>query len=697
MGKSNKKRRELFDSSDEEEEEVEYAPPSKKEGILKVNKKYAKEFNDRKRREELANCNVDEEESSSSDESDEDEFADLLTPQLDIKIFQTINAIRRRDERLYDPNIQIFQQQEMEEDQEETKKMTKHAKLHYKDVVREQILEQMNSDEEIRDIQQETTGGLQRLAYDEEQRQIRDSFLKSVAAADDGEDDALLVVKKKQATANAVLSLQEEDALRREIEAMGQDTSLQDPRREISDGTKFLQEYMLHQKWVDPSEYDDQSSSSTQQEEEKHVANSDNENEEESSLEDLERMDEFESKYNFRFEEAIAENDTSRYNIVSYARGAAADSLRRIDDTRKQKRRIKEERKAAERKAKEEQLRRLKNAKKIELQEKLNQIRAVVGNASEALEEETLSKLMEGEFDPDKFSQIMQEAYGEDFYAKEDDAWKTDKDVKQSMVTDPEFLEEYYDDKDEYYYNYDDEENTSIVQDATETEEDDNDEEEEVAEETFEKEEENKLDQQLKQKMLDEMYKLDYEDIIGGDIKCRFKYRRVEPNSYGLSCEEILFANDSTLKQFVSLKAMNPYRDTGEYHVTGKKRKKFREMLKEDYEQVLHEHGATKETNEQGTDTNEPEEITRKKRRRQKKGKASLSNIEPSDSQLISTEPSDSKKDADIPSNEKAMSEVLQVSSPKKKRKKRKKEKKSTNSAVVGVSAARLSSYGVVV
>ena len=132
--------------------------------------------------------------------------------------------------------------------------------------------------------------------------------------------------------------------------------------------------------------------------------------------------------------------------------------------------------------------------------------------------------------------------------------------------------------------------------------------------------------------------------------------------------------------------------------MTGKKRKKFREMLKEDYEQMLKEHGATKEANEQGTDTNEPGEITRKKRRRQKKRKTSLSNNEPSDSHLISTEPTDSKKDADmLPSNEKAMSEVPQVSNSKKKRKKRKKEKKSTNSAVVGVSAARLSSYGVVV
>lgn len=83
----------------------------------------------------------------------------------------------------------------------------------------------------------------------------------------------------------------------------------------------------------------------------------------------------------------------------------------------------------------------------------------------------------------------------------------------------------------------------------------------------------------------DEVLALGFEDVIGGDLRTRFKYQGVPSNDFGLSAEEILLADDRDLNNYVSLKKMAPYREE-EWQVSTKTRKRvvhdIRKKLKEE-------------------------------------------------------------------------------------------------------------------
>lgn len=158
---------------------------------------------------------------------------------------------------------------------------------------------------------------------------------------------------------------------------------------------------------------------------------------------------------------------------------------------------------------------------------------------------------LEGDFDPDAHDKQMAEIFDDKYYEGQD----TEKPVwEDDIETGYEDENEQYDDKGEIMMDadylpggekYEAEKNKKKRKRPGDSEETEDTEPAKRAKAEF-------------QKLLDEYYSLNYEDVIGGDLPTRFKYRKVEPEDYGLSAVEILLADDKALNNYVGMKQLAP-------------------------------------------------------------------------------------------------------------------------------------------
>ncbi|OUC43793.1 Krr1 family protein [Trichinella nativa] len=326
----------------------------------------------------------------------------------------------------------------------------------------------------------------------------------------DEEDDTLLMEKVKTATEED----QEESSFAEWLQ--GKSVNYSSPDKEdlaflqkywnnpqADEGELFLRDYLLNRRYREKDDGD---------------AVVDNVDYEEDEIL-LEKQCEFERKHNFRFEEPNA------HTIITYPRDVK-DSLRRKDDSRKQIRERQKERKEREKVKREEEIKLLKNLKKKEISEKLEKIKETAKLESISLNDYDL----DGDYDPDEHDRKMKETFNNEYYSR------GDADQKRPQFSDS--------DDDEHF---------------------DNDEPTISSANTY-----RSINKKLKEEVLaqnseidvekyfDEYYKLDYEDVIG-DMPCRFKYRNVMANDFGLSADEVFNNEDKTLNAWVSLKKMTQY------------------------------------------------------------------------------------------------------------------------------------------
>lgn len=611
---------------------------------LKINADYAKNYNNWRQKEELNKLKTkygdlngttvsdgdSDSESSSSSEEEENEVSE----QFDKDFYKTLALLKKKDPNIYNQDVTFFNdtnkvQESYYEKKRSSDKSKKEKAVYLRDFERDIIVKREGkfSDSEDEDTLRKNKAEVERVTYKQEQEEIKESFKD--ALRDEDEDDFLKPKSKSQkekekeeADYKEWLKGQESNINEEEQEAL---KPLRDfwTNPELDANEKFLRDYVLNNKYSD-NDYIGADLDGT------HLAH-DSDDDLSEDEKNIEKQEEFEHKYNFRFEEPDQEF------IKRYPR-TMENSMRKKDTRRAQKRAEVKQRKEEDKLRKREELKQLKALKRKEIEEKIEKLKEITGNEDMKFNDVDL----DGDFDPNEYDKKMSEMFNDDYYgAPEEDIKPEFPDIDEELEIestwdnyDPNTNEAYDEEEHKGPHCEDEDFNMDADYDASkgnQTEEDGTKKRKRRRKSKFAElmaQKKPKFDPQQYQsyqEYFDKYYSLNYEDMIG-DIPCRFKYRKVVPNDYGLSVEEVLMADDKELNKWCSLKKALQYKpDHAELNdVRMYQQKASNEALKRKILTSLYRNPEDEEENEEGKTQNdatiaEDGKETKKKRRRRKK------------------------------------------------------------------------------
>lgn len=607
---------------------------------FKINSKFAEKYDKYRQKEELQRLKdkygdqADESESGSDSESDDDSEVEL-DPKVERDFYRTLSLLKKKDPKIYQTDATFYTVEDAsigDDAQPSTSKKTTEKPMYLKDYERKVILERggkYEDDDDEESDDEEAAKRRERAAspsYIQEQRELKESFRKFIQDSDEeGSEEDFQLLKRRTKTQEEKDKEEEDyvDWLKGQAELDGPE-EVQDMKYlrdywndpELDEKECFLRDFVLNKGYMEKDDVDRIPSYDE-------VVNDDVEDSEEDGESFLERQEDFERHYNFRFEEPDAQK------IKTYPR-TIATSVRSKDERRKLKREEVKDRKKKEKEQKHEQLKQLKNLKRNEIMQKLRRLQELTGNEQLAFSQVDL----EGDFDPQQHDQLMQKFFGDEYYGEEEgekpqfeveelegehwnwDTWTGEGGEKEYGGEEGE--EEEHEGEE---YDQPNCEDPDFIMDA------DYDPSQPSTSKKQKKKEKMKVDAPLMGKKrkkshfaevitqnkpvfdpqeksfeqyLDEYYKLDYEDIID-DIPCRFRYRQVLANDFGLSTDEILGADEKELNRWASLKKTCMFRsdkeemsDLQNYKIKGQNVKKKIEVLNSFYAEEDKAEGKTK-------------------------------------------------------------------------------------------------------
>ncbi|XP_058833204.1 protein KRI1 homolog [Topomyia yanbarensis] len=539
----------LFHESDQEDE---------KESIeFTTNKGYAKHYDEFRKKEilgQLKNLESDAESSSSDDETTDEEVVD---PDFDKEFFRTLAYLKRRDPAKYDEKPNFFENVKPVEEVALEKRKKKEKAMTLKDYERKVIVEKggIYEDEEDGPRREERA---ESPSLVKQQEQLKDEIKRALNQidTDDEADDEKGGLLKKRSRSKDDTDKEQADYLkwladRKAKEAPSDDIKPLKPLKDfwsskvLSKEDAFLRDYILNKRFVDSSgdvpTYEDI------------VATSEDE-------EELEKQEEYERQYNFRFEEPDSEF------IKRYPRNVE-ESVRIDRNKRKEQRKALKERKQQEKEQKRRELEEIKAVKLQEIKDKIQKLKEIAATEKMTINEEEL----ESDFDPEEHDRRMRKMFDDEYYDVDEGDQKPEfLDLDEELGIE-NYDREKIDAEEQEDGPYCEDEDFNMDADYDENQKSKKELQNELLKATGSKKKKGKRiskfvevlrkdkpifdpeDEKTYGEYIDEYYKLDYEDIIG-DTPCRFRYVETVPNDFGLTIEEILTANTRELNRWASVK-----------------------------------------------------------------------------------------------------------------------------------------------
>ncbi|KAH9925911.1 Krr1-domain-containing protein [Epithele typhae] len=535
---------------------------------ITINEHYAKAFEYRKEREELAKLKdkygsdyegEDDDEEGSEDGESEDEDGEELTPAVDAAILRTLARIKRKDPAIYEDGKDVF-----EEERQRTGDVRLARAQKRKDKSKPLTFRQAALDSALRGSRSPTPEPAPLTHVQEQARLRKDTIAAFHGAVDDEDEEELLVPREKTKDETEREEEEYRAFLQREVgeDLSGLITVEGDVKQEQGAARKrrstHVQE-ITKGKGAANEASDEEDDASVKSDSD--GTGDGNELLDEDEFEEV--ADRFESSYNFRFEEPGAQE------IAWHPRNLAS-TVRREDTTRKEAREKKKARKEEELLKKREEVKRLKALKMKELRAKLERIGHEGGESLADVEAlQTLD--LEADWDPEAHDRKMAELYANDapaggwgdFDGDEGDmekpTWDDNIDITDIVADDGGDPSSSKKKKKKKKKSRDDDGDAGGV---------DVDEMDAAVERKSREEDEEEWDgteEMRKRKLeeyMDEIYGLDFNDMVAG-MPTRFRYAKVEDQDFGLSPAEILTATDAELNVYMGLKKYAPYRKEG--------------------------------------------------------------------------------------------------------------------------------------